>query len=623
MDYSTLKNVDNSSPLLYLNESTPAIYMGYLEGWFRKYSHLKEQLQYYYQHNECDCYWPERTQEADAINNVAYTLFEDLFVTTPLQCLLEDKEAQGAFLLSKLNNWLTSDDDKKLSQHGLVLSIISGQFHFSDYYQVCQDINNFSKLNFSKSEQYIIQNKLLTILETLSSNFFQLNLNCYTSHPNEKVKQELLFIQLLAGHEELLLSKAPIHKKTKKKASRQSSKKKLLTKDVLFGENIATDLPWKTTSSEHIFICNEICPFSLPSAVLLEEGTHLNELFLHKEAIIALSNAIHLNPLSKDAYIERAAAYFETGQLSSALEDYKHAKALDVPLDCISKGLPINIFLASPSLNSVNSLFSQGLVIGIFKGSANGAAEFFPSIWSCCKAILRSLWTFVCSPIQTSTEMITATYAMGDYLSKTDSLLELAIPEIRELSSTWEQLDEFSKGMKIGGIIGKYGIEIFGPSLIIKGTKGFTHLSKWKDLNRANVMMTLECYASSETAEATILKECEKLATARGALIEAAKAGKIIIKSPNVIPHVMQHKHGWDKIIKLTGNIEEDFKKIIKLLEDNKIHLEEFRSKTIQINSKIARLEQEIKIGENRIKAIFIEYTESGELFLNDAWVVG
>ena len=35
----------------------------------------------------------------------------------------------------------------------------------------------------------------------------------------------------------------------------------------------------------------------------------------------------------------------------------------------------------------------------------------------------------------------------------------------------------------------------------------------------------------------------------------------------------MQPKHAWDKLIKISGNVEEDCKKVVKLLEDNKIFL--------------------------------------------------
>lgn len=84
----------------------------------------------------------------------------------------------------------------------------------------------------------------------------------------------------------------------------------------------------------------------------------------------------------------------------------------------------------------------------------------------------------------------------------------------------------------------------------------------------------------------------------------------------------MQPKHGWDKLIKLTGNVEEDCKNVIKLLEDNQIFLEKYRLEPSRKINNFMRHEHQININGHEVQAIFNQNLKTGELFLNDAWVI-
>lgn len=191
------------------------------------------------------------------------------------------------------------------------------------------------------------------------------------------------------------------------------------------------------------------------------------------------------------------------------------------------------------------------------------------------------------------------------------------VPEIRDLSYTWNKIDNYYKGHKIGYIIGKYGIDIFAPLGILKGAK------RIQSLKRANTMCTIEACAASQIKQAKVLEESGKRALFREVLIaNAVKDGKILVRNFNTKIHIMQSKHAWDKLIKISGNIEEDFKKVIYLLEENKIFLEKHRIEPTKNFKSFIRYEHQMKINEYNVKIVFNKNLETGEVFLNDAWVI-
>ncbi len=105
--------------------------------------------------------------------------------------------------------------------------------------------------------------------------------------------------------------------------------------------------------------------------------------------------------------------------------------------------------------------------------------------------------------------------------------------------------------------------------------------------------------------------------------LEATKSliSKISVRNLNTQIHIMQPKHAWEKLIELTGNVEEDCKNVIKLLEDNSIHLEKYRKNTT-IRPEFIRYDHKMEINGLEVKAIFNKNPETGEISLSNAWVV-
>ena len=111
--------------------TSPRQFPGYVNPNHVKYiNHLKQQLEYYNLHQECRCYWPEYSEKASKINNLAYRLFEHLIEDTALVSLTTDDNEQKLFI----KNQRSFETDE------LVCSLVTQQFRFSDYYHVYRDI---------------------------------------------------------------------------------------------------------------------------------------------------------------------------------------------------------------------------------------------------------------------------------------------------------------------------------------------------------------------------------------------------------------------------------------------------------------------------------------------------
>lgn len=607
-----------------------SIYLGYLDPDFQKYKiHLSRQLEYinYNYYYNCTCYWPEYSYEASQISDLAYLLFRDMITSTKLLNLIKDEKEQKKFI----NNpgWF-------LNIHGLTISFIAQQFRFTDYYHVCQDIENYAKSNFNDQEYAKIKDKLEDILEVLYSKFIILYSSCNKKHPSYDIDQEIRFMKLLvndsSGLEKFDLSEEDFLFSYTYNSSGNiehilANIEKSNCQDVLMSKGTLSNN--KAIEIDHCILNSSInyladIPnnystniFSQEALIFLEQGTLLNNLLLYKDAIYILTKAIKLNPFCREAYIERSIAYFETNQLSLALEDYERAKKLTIvpPLKSNSYN---SMVMSSLFVPENKAEFSKGLLSGTTEGAKISAEEFIPSIFSCCRGILNGLWAFVCSPIEVSQEMINAAYAVGEFISvhSNQECFECVVPELKDISLTWHKINDYSKGKKIGFIIGKYGVDIFAPAGALKG------VNKIKALKRANAMCTLESCISSPLKQAKILEESSKRLVFRTTL-ENTNRGKILTKSSNVQYHVMQKKHAWDKVLKLSGSVEEDFKNVTILLENNSILADKYLIISEKFaDGKIIRADYKMVINGEEIMAIFEKYVETNQVYLKDAWVM-
>lgn len=512
-----------------------SIYHGYWDPLFKKYLlHLKNQLEYCNQYPKCNCYWPEYSQKAAQISDLAYDLFQDLISGTKLNDLLENESKQQEF----------TQETAFLNLHGLTLYFIIQQFRFSDYYHVCKNIEIYSESNYDFFEFSIIKKKLDNILEVLGNSFFSIYTSCLQLHANLEIEQETYFIKLLNSD--------PFELPQNLNFSHRCS---LIMNNIGYVERLSI-------FSDHSYITdlvlNVVCsygyaePFFLQSAILLEKGTILNNQLRYKESIPILTESIKLDSQNKDAFIERALAYFETNQIDLAIQDYRIAKKLSLkPIFLPSIQKSTDCFHNQPDPNATPYLknegdYFKGFAAGALEGSRESMNEFVPSTLSTLRGISHFLWTCVLNinPLMgIAPEFAKASY---DYVNESvkyfqskssGEISDDIIPEFKELVSKWGRVSDYEKGKMAGFTMGKYGIGIFVCTKFMSITK------RYHTLKRTNTKLTLEACEVSAENKIKILEQATRRATLRQNLFKNGKIkihwdkqNKHILGSHNFIP---------------------------------------------------------------------------------------
>lgn len=585
-----------------------SIYRGYFdEGYTKYFSFLLEYLHYIESNRDCTCFWPESSRKASLINKKACELFYDLFEYTRLKDVLNNKDLYASLFITQPHYSLTLED--------VYRGCTCHSFLYSDYDWICRDLEFYSQNCFQLKDFALIKIKLDNIRFKLGILFLDLYEDCLTKHSSKHIQKEKRWseVQLHLYHPEF----SEISFMSSNFVDGKDAKIFLDKKAYNFSDE-ETSLFGNTDKDNNNLPAR---PFHwLESDLCVSQAVIFNDLQLYENAIKSLSEAIEYNPNNCTAYIERASAYFETNQIHLALEDYKKAEELRFRPPLLPHFQHNSLIEYGPVDYSSSSLeFSSGLVVGTTKGAEISARELLPALWGSCRGLCCGLWALVCSPKEVSIEMINAAYSIGEYINLygPQECLEFIVPEIKELSLIWRNLSNYSKGEKIGYIIGKYGVDIFAPLGTMKG------INKFGTLKTANTLCTLEACATSEVKLTKILKESSKRVLVRETLGKSLKKGQIIIRSSNVPYHVMQKKHAWDKILKLSGQVEEDFKKVGLLLEEHCILSEKhFLQSEKFAYGKIIRADYKMIINDFEVQAVFETHVEINQTFLKDAWVI-
>jgi|GEM_PF-2448724 len=283
-------------------------------------------------------------------------------------------------------------------------------------------------------------------------------------------------------------------------------------------EEAMAKIRWLIETAEKNNLGNELL-----AKIHLLKGQVESESCLYKEALLDLTKAIQKNPSMKEAYFERAVAYFELGQFDKAIEDF------------IQSGVRSTSW-------SHPTQWGLGILAGMTEGGCRSVADFLPSLFGAFNDISNGLWAFTKNPIGVSQELVHAAQECIDYLRSQPLLhtMQDMVPELKSLLQNDHLLSDFDRGQLVGLIIGKYGTDILFPKYAIKAVKSY------HDLKKANQILTFEALASAETAQEVITK-----ATQRQALkAEIRKNGNLKIHPGRQGKHIEGHPNYKDLLEK-------------------------------------------------------------------------
>jgi tetratricopeptide (TPR) repeat protein len=555
-------------------------------GYFRKWNHkyfpfFQHVLKYNSENPECSCLWHEDNLGACRINDHVFHF---------LKSLADNDLITPSFSPYWVAKGLAFRDSKKRGEFegeyyphsgGMASSLMTYAFFYSQYHQILLDVATFIDSQSIGNTSKALDDIYLT-LDKIRKDFLVLYNDCLYHHPHPKIHYERGLLHMHDGRIEKAL------------------------------EDISTLM--KLANSNQ-FIDEDI----LISEMYQQEGEAYADIGMYDKAISSLTQAIKLDSTNKEAYFQRAAAYFETGSFDLALNDY------------IASGQGKN---RPPVRAQTSKEFSNAFMRGLAKGSKDSVVDFFPSLFS-------AVYQLAVHPVDSATSLANTSWdlmlATKEYLNEIDwSRMEAPDedmfltttgafyePALQMLYAKFDGLTDAEKGELLGYAIGHFGIDFVAGGAILKGAKFGVTCTRVREANKFFALDSLAISAAN--VEAMGIAAAQRI-TLRETLFQGAKTGHIVAKTPNVKFHVMQQKHAWDRLVNLTGNMEIDFQRVVRLLEEHHIlnpaNIKSTPKKFPMNNPVIIRTDYEMIIHGHKIEAFFDTCIETGELFFNDAWIV-
>ncbi len=246
-------------------------------------------------------------------------------------------------------------------------------------------------------------NSIYKVLDELCPEFLKLYSQCLKKHPHPKIYYERGMVFFHQG----------------------------MTLDAL--GDIRALLDWARLNHQEDLLTSEL---------YLQEGTIYSELGLYDKAVEGLSLAIDKDPNNKEAYYERAGAYFELGDFDLSLKDY----------------LASEITPQAPLSNSIDLVpFSLGLTRGLVKGGMQAGTEFIPSLLASANGIGHGLWAVAQEPVQSSLAFAEAVQDCFIFIKEHASkkTLKHLVHEFKELIEAWNDLGIEKRGEVLGLAFGR------------------------------------------------------------------------------------------------------------------------------------------------------------------------
>lgn len=164
--------------------NAPSIYKGYFDTLFKKrHSDFFQYLKYVSENTACRCYWIEYSEKAKEINETAYWLFRILLENKPFEQLIEDVPTREAIF-------------GILNTHGFALHCVVHSFFYSNYYQICEQLEYYANKHFIGKDRIKAIRSLNEIRITLKPLFLSLYKSCVQQHPHKRILYEMELITL-------------------------------------------------------------------------------------------------------------------------------------------------------------------------------------------------------------------------------------------------------------------------------------------------------------------------------------------------------------------------------------------------------------------------------------------
>ncbi|QVL58280.1 MAG: hypothetical protein KFB93_04145 [Simkaniaceae bacterium] len=230
------------------------------------------------------------------------------------------------------------------------------------------------------------------------------------------------------------------------------------------------------------------------------------ELDLFEDAIHTLSQYIGAYPHRREAYLERAIAYLEKGNVPEALQDF---------IDSRHEMRPIE------HSNVESFEYAKGLMKGIGKGALETLDDAGSFLISSVSGISHGIIALSIAPQETSREFVSACQEVMTVI-KENGVINTLIPRYPELQEVFsrEPLSPSREGELIGQVIGHLGVDY----ALLKG--GVKAVKAVRRLRQANAILTLESMSKSIQVEQQMINHTREWWNRSAPIIEEMRAAK-------------------------------------------------------------------------------------------------
>lgn len=165
------------------------IYAGYFHFRFNQdYPFLKKQIAYTKKYPAYNAYWPETSEKAENISNVAVAGFVELVNSTDLRKIIHQPRLYNDFFV---DSWYFHTLDSVTLPRALSVNC----FRFTDFFEIGSHLKEFASSHYPFKKAKTIEKKVDALLDELAYLFLDMYAESMALHPTEEIAEEIDFIE--------------------------------------------------------------------------------------------------------------------------------------------------------------------------------------------------------------------------------------------------------------------------------------------------------------------------------------------------------------------------------------------------------------------------------------------